>query len=368
MKNTRQDAEVFAFPASFTQERLWLLDQMDPGNPAYNIAGGVRIRGALNIPALHRSLNEVVRRHEALRTTFRSIGGQVVQIIGLELNLPLPIITLNANSNCAGSTFDQEILSRAAVITSHHFDLSRGPLLQLELLKFSAEDHALLLVFHHVIADGWSMSILIHEVMALYNAFISGQPSPKANLEIQYADFAQWQRLSLTERVLNREVEYWKQKLANLPVLEVPCDHSRPPVQTHAGARISRVLPDDLSQKAAALCRKGEITLFMLMLATFKLLLYRYTGNPDVVVGSPVAGRNHSKVENLIGCFLNTLVLRTYVSGNLSFRQLLQRVKEVTLDSYSHQDVPFEKLLEELRPERDSSRTPFFQVFFNMLN
>jgi amino acid adenylation domain-containing protein len=237
-----------------------------------------------------------------------------------------------------------------------------------ELLKFSAEDHALLLVFHHVIADGWSMSILIHEAMALYNAFISGQPSPMANLEIQYADFAQWQRLSLTERVLNREVEYWKEKLANLPVLELPCDHSRPPVQTHAGARISRVLPDDLSQEAAALCRKGEITLFMLMLATFKLLLYRYTGNPDVVVGSPVAGRNHSKVENLIGCFLNTLVLRTYVSGNLSFRQLLQRVKEVTLDSYSHQEVPFEKLLEELRPERDSSRTPFFQVFFNMLN
>jgi amino acid adenylation domain-containing protein len=368
MKNTRQDAEVFAFPASFTQERLWLLDQMDPGNPAYNIAGGVRIRGALNIPALHRSLNEVVRRHEALRTTFRSIGGQVAQIIGLELNLPLPIITLNANSNGGGSTFDQEILSRAAVITSHRFDLSRGPLLQVELLKFSAEDHALLLVFHHVIADGWSMSILIHEAMALYNAFISGQPSPMANLEIQYADFAQWQRLSLTERVLNREVEYWKEKLANLPVLELPCDHSRPPVQTHAGARISRVLPDDLSQEAAALCRKGEITLFMLMLATFKLLLYRYTGNPDVVVGSPVAGRNHSKVENLIGCFLNTLVLRTYVSGNLSFRQLLQRVKEVTLDSYSHQEVPFEKLLEELRPERDSSRTPFFQVFFNMLN
>jgi amino acid adenylation domain-containing protein len=368
MKNTRQDAEVFAFPASFTQERLWLLDQMDPGNPAYNIAGGVRIRGALNIPALHRSLNEVVRRHEALRTTFRSIGGQVAQIIGLELNLPLPIITLNANSNGGGSTFDQEILSRAAVITSHRFDLSRGPLLQVELLKFSEEDHALLLVFHHVIADGWSMSILIHEAMALYNAFISGQPSPMANLEIQYADFAQWQRLSLTERVLNREVEYWKEKLANLPVLELPCDHSRPPVQTHAGARISRVLPDDLSQEAAALCRKGEITLFMLMLATFKLLLYRYTGNPDVVVGSPVAGRNHSKVENLIGCFLNTLVLRTYVSGNLSFRQLLQRVKEVTLDSYSHQEVPFEKLLEELRPERDSSRTPFFQVFFNMLN
>ena len=368
MKNTRQDAEVFAFPASFTQERLWLLDQMDPGNPAYNIAGGVRIRGALNIPALHRSLNEVVRRHEALRTTFRSIGGQVAQIIGLELNLPLPIITLNANSNGGGSTFDQEILNRAAVITSHRFDLSRGPLLQVELLKFSAEDHALLLVFHHVIADGWSMSILIHEAMALYNAFISGQPSPMANLEIQYADFAQWQRLSLTERVLNREVEYWKEKLANLPVLELPCDHSRPPVQTHAGARISRVLPDDLSQEAAALCREGEITLFMLMLATFKLLLYRYTGNPDVVVGSPVAGRNHSKVENLIGCFLNTLVLRTYVSGNLSFRQLLQRVKEVTLDSYSHQEVPFEKLLEELRPERDSSRTPFFQVFFNMLN
>lgn len=368
MKNTRQDAEVFAFPASFTQERLWLLDQMDPGNPAYNIAGGIRIRGALNIPALHRSLNEVVRRHEALRTAFRSIGGQVVQIIGLELNLPLPIITLNVNSNGGGNTFDQEILSRAAVITSHHFDLSRGPLLQVELLKFSGEDHALLLVFHHVIADGWSMSILIHEAMALYNAFISGQPLPMANLEIQYADFAQWQRLSLTERVLNREVEYWKQKLANLPVLELPCDHSRPPVQTHAGARISRVLPNELSQEAAALCRKGEITLFMLMLATFKLLLYRYTGNPDVVVGSPVAGRTHSKVENLIGCFLNTLVLRTYVSGNLSFRQLLQRVKEVTLDSYSHQDVPFEKLLEELRPERDSSRTPFFQVFFNMLN
>jgi len=368
MKNTRQDAEVFAFPASFTQERLWLLDQMDPGNPAYNIAGAVRMRGELSVPALHRSLNEVVRRHEVLRTTFRSIGGQVMQIIGFELNLPLPIITVKASSNGEGSTLDQDLAGRAAAIASHHFDLGRGPLLRVELLKFSAEDHVLLLVFHHVIADGWSMSLLIDEVMALYNAFISGQPSPMANVEIQYADFAQWQRLSLTESVLNREVKYWKQKLTNLPVLELPCDHPRPPVQTHAGARISRVLPKDLSQEVAGLCRKEEITLFMLMLATFKLLLYRYTGNPDVVVGSPVAGRNHSKVEKLIGCFLNTLVLRTDVSGNPSFKQLLRRVKEVTLDSYSHQDVPFEKLLEELRPERDSSRTPFFQVFFNMLN
>jgi amino acid adenylation domain-containing protein len=369
MNKTAQDMEVFAFPASFTQERLWLLDQMEPGNPAYNIAGAIRLRGRLNIPALQNCLNEVVQRHEALRTTFRSIGGQVMQIIGLELDLQLPVTEAEVVSDEDGaSAFSEQMSRHALAAASHRFDLSQGPLLRAELVKFGLEDHVLFLVFHHVIADGWSMTILIREVMALYNAFIFGQPSPMVSLEIQYADFTQWQRQSLSEKVLSREIGYWKQKLADLPVLELPCDMARPPVQTHAGARISRWLPDSLAQAAAALCRTEEITLFMLMLAAFKLLLYRYTGNPDVVVGSPVAGRNHSKVENLIGCFLNTLVLRTDYSGNISFRQLLQRVKEVTLDSYSHQDVPFEKLLEELKPERDASRTPFFQVFFNMLN
>src|SRR6266481_2108291 len=367
MNKTSQEMEVFAFPASFTQERLWLLDQMEPGNPAYNICGAIRLRGKLNIPALHNGLKEVVRRHEALRTTFRNIDGQVMQIISLDAGLQLPI-TMAEGGLGGENEFSGSMARHSLAVASHSLDLSQGPLLRAELVKFGTEDHVLFLAFHHIIADGWSMTILIREAMELYNAFIFGKPSPMASLEIQYADFTQWQRQSLNEKVLSREIGYWKQKLADLPVLELPCDMVRPTVQTHAGARISQSLPDALSQAAVALCRKEEITLFMLMLAAFKVLLYRHTGNPDVVVGSPVAGRNHSRVENLIGCFLNTMVLRTDCSGNISFRQLLQRVKNVTLDSYSHQDIPFEKLLEELKPERDSSRTPFFQVFFNMLN
>jgi amino acid adenylation domain-containing protein len=370
MKNISQDVEVFGFSPSFAQERLWLLDQMDPGNPAYNIAGAIRLRGKLDSQGLHESLNEVVRRHEALRTTFQSIDGQLTQIIALEFDLPLPITLVEKSfgETRGEDVFLSHISHYADSFTQHRFDLRWGPLFRAELLQFSTEDHVLFLAFHHVIADGWSLAILIREVMTLYNAFVSGGASSLEDLEIQYADYAEWQRRSLTDQALSKDVAYWRKKLTDLPVLELPSDYARPPVQTYAGANTSKVISRSLSDKAAALCRKEEITLFMMMLALFQLLVYRLMGNPDVVVGSPVAGRSHPKVESLIGCFLNTIVLRTDLSGNPTFRQLLQRVREVTLNAYSHQAIPFERLLEELKPERDLGRTPLFQIFFNMLN
>ena len=248
------------------------------------------------------------------------------------------------------------------------FDLSRGPLVRTTLLRLRQEEHILLLNMHHIVSDGWSMAVLFRELADLYEAYTNGKPSPLAELPIQYVDYAVWQRNWLRGEVLETQLSYWKKQLENISTLNLPTDRPRPAVQTFHGARQSLVLSTDLTQALKATSRKEGASLFMTLLAAFQILLHRLTGQEDIAVGSPIAGRNRSEVEGLIGFFINTLVLRTDLSGNPTFTELLARVRRISLDAYAHQDVPFEKLLEELRPKRDLSRSPLFQVFFNMVN
>ena len=352
-------------PLSFAQERLWFLDQLEPGSTVYNMPGAFRLTGRLDTAALERSLNKIVRRHETLRTTFRSVDGSLHQVVAAQLGLPLPVIDLSDRSE---SECENEARVCAAEAARRPFDLSRGPLVRTTLLRLRQEEHILLLNMHHIVSDGWSMAILFRELADLYEAYTNGKPSPLAELPIQYVDYAVWQRNWLRGEVLETQLSYWKKQLENISILNLPTDRPRPAVQSFHGARESLVLSTDLTQALKATSRKEGATLFMTLLAAFQILLHRLTGQDDIAVGSPIAGRNRSEVEGLIGFFINTLVLRADLSGNPTFTELLARVRLISLDAYAHQDVPFEKLLEELRPERDRSRTPLFQVFFNMVN
>ncbi len=353
-------------PVSFAQERLWFLDQFDPGSSAYNMPVAVRVRGRLDVELLERSINEIIRRHGSLRTTFKSVDGKPVQVIAPELSFTLPVIDLSELP-------EEQRESRARTLAIEEFtkpfDLAKGALIRAKVLHMGEDEHVVLFTMHHIISDGWSMGILITEVAAIYDAYSRGEPSPLPELPIQYGDFSQWQRQWLQGEVLESQLGYWKQKLDGLPpVLELPTDRPRPAIQTYNGAHESFELSSVLSEALAELSRREGATLFMTLLAAFQTLLYRYTGQEDIAVGTPIANRNRSEIEGLIGFFVNTLVLRTDFSGNPSFLELLRRVKETSLEAYAHQDLPFEKLVEHLRPERDLSRTPLFQVFFNMLN
>ena len=352
-------------PLSFAQERLWFLDQYEPGSTVYNMPRAFRLSGRLDISALERSLNEIVRRHETLRTTFRSVEGEPRQVVAAELTLPLPIIDLRDLSDDERA---EAVCHRAAEVIRRPFDLGRGPLLRTMLLRLRQEEHILFLDMHHIVSDGWSMAIFFRELWALYEAYVAGRPSPLPELPIHYADYAVWQRSWLHGDLIESQLSYWRRQLENLAPLNLPADRPRPPVQTFHGGREALVLTKDLTRALKGLSRREGASLFMTLLAAFKILLYRLTGQDDVAVGSPIAGRHRAEIEGLIGCFLNTLVLRTQLSGDITFKELLARVREVCLDAYAHQDVPFEKLLEELRPERGLSRTPLFQVFFNMVN
>ena len=353
-------------PLSFAQERLWFLDQLEPGNPVYNFPVALRLRGSLDVATLGRSLNEVVRRHESLRTTFLAVGGQPVQVISASVDLPLPVVDLR---KCAASEREQATRRRIDEEARWFFDLTRGPLLRTTLLRLGDEDHVLLLTMHHIVYDGWSMGVLARELAAFYEAFSLGRPSEFPELPVQYADFAIWQRKRLRGAFLDKHLAYWRERLDGAPPsLTLPIDHRRPVAQTYRGAIQSLVLSLRLSKLLKELSWREGATLFMVLLAAFKTLLHRQVGQDDIVIGAPIAGRNSVEIERLIGFFLNTLVLRTDLSGNPTFRELVGRVREVTLGAYAHQDLPFEKLLEELQPERDLSRTPLFQVFFNHLN
>jgi len=361
-----QPRESDTFPLSFAQQRLWLLDRFEPGSATYNIPAALRLTGALDPLALEQSLNAIIQRHEALRTTFVAIEGRPAQVIAPRLSIPLPIVDLRTFQEPARVAETRRLIDEAA---QHSFDLARGPLLRASLLRLADEAYILLLTMHHIVADGWSIAVFLRELAVLYAACASGQPSPLPALPVQYVDFAIWQHEWLQGELLERQLAYWKSRLAgSLPVLELPTDQLRPPVRTFRGARRSLVLPRPLAAALTALSQREEATLFMTLLAAFKLLLQRYTGQDDIVVGSPIAGRTRSEIEGLIGCFLNTLVLRTDMSGNPSFRELARRVREACLGAYAHQDLPFEKLLDELQPKRDLSHTPLFQVLFNMLN
>jgi amino acid adenylation domain-containing protein len=354
-----RDADL---PLSFAQQRLWFIGQLDPGNSTYNIPAAVRLRGSLNLSALERSVNEIVKRHEALRTTFPMVDGRPVQLIAPTLIMTLPVIDLRELPESERETEVQRLVAEEA---RKPFDFAVGPLVRITLVRVGEEEHVGLLTMHHIVSDGWSTGILIREMALLYDAFSSGRSSPLPELPIQYADFAHWQRQWLQGEILETQVGYWKEQLGGSPpLLELPTDHSRPPMQTFRGARQSFLLPKTMAEALKALSRQEGVTLFMTMLAAFKVFLSRYTGQDDLIVGTPIANRNRLETEGLIGCFVNTLVLRTDYSGNPAFRQALRRVREVCLAAYDHQDLPFERLVDELHLERDLSRNPLFQVMF----
>ena len=361
-----QSRESNTFPLSFAQQRLWVLNQLEPDSASYNLPRAVRLTGNLNLAALEQSFNEIVRRHEALRTTFAYKDGQPQQIISPASTLTLPVIDL---SELPKAEREAEVQRLALEAFRQPFDLAQAPLLRISLLRLSEEDCVVLLTMHHIVSDAWSTSVLIRELAALYDAFCKGNPSPLPELPVQYADFAVWQRQWLQGDVLESQLAYWKQPLSgNLPLLQLPADRPRAAVQTFRGATQSFELSPSLSKALKVLSQREGVTLFMTLLAVFQTLLYRYSGQEDILVGTPIANRNQSEIESLIGFFVNTLVMRTDLGGNPSFRELLGRVREVAIDAYAHQDLPFEKLVEELQPERNLSHTPLFQVMFVLQN
>ncbi|MEP7013165.1 MAG: non-ribosomal peptide synthase/polyketide synthase, partial [Acidobacteriota bacterium] len=353
-------------PLSFAQERIWFLDQLEPDSATFNLSATVRLAGRLQRPLFDRALSEVVRRHETLRTTFRLSGAEPVQVIAPAVLLVCPVVDLAA---LPAETRRREASRRIAEEVARPFDLARGPLLRATLLRLGDQEHTGLLTVHHVISDGWSQGLLLEELATLYGAFARGEASPLPEPAIQYADYGVWQRAWLHGPVLDRQLGYWRGRLTGAPPrLDLPTDRPRPTVQTfRVGQRSVRLTPN-LSSALRALSRRQGATLFMTLLAAFDLLLSRHSGQEDLVVGTPIAGRGRIETEKLIGLFLNTLALRTDLSGSPSFADLVARVRETALGAYGHQDVPFEKILDDLRPSRDLGRTPLFQVFFNLLN
>ncbi|MBZ4423368.1 condensation domain-containing protein, partial [Myxococcus sp. RHSTA-1-4] len=355
-----------SLPLSFAQQRLWFLDQLQPGSVQYNMPTALRVEGALDVTILESAFTELVRRHESLRTTFGEESGSPVQRIHPPSAVRLDVVDLTGLP-------EAQRMDEARRLASEHalrpFNLATGPLLRVSLLRLAEHQHALLLTVHHIISDGWSNGVVVREVVALYEALRQGQPSPLPPLPVQYADYAVWQRQWLQGEALETQLGWWKEQLAGAPPhLELPTDFIRPPELSHRGATVPVSLPRELSQSLKALAQREGATPFMLLLAAYQLLLSRYSGQEDIVVGSPIAGRRFSELESLIGFFINTLVLRARPEGQLSFLGLLRQVRETTLGAYAHQDVPFEKLVEELQPVRDLSRSPLFQAFFTLQN
>ncbi|MEG4088332.1 amino acid adenylation domain-containing protein [Microcoleus sp. Pol12B4] len=352
-------------PLSFAQQRLWFLDQLVPNNPFYNVPAALRLTGSLNFPALQQTFNEIVRRHEALRTTLAVVSGQPVQRIAAAFHLPIHVVDLR---NLPKEYRQTEANRLTAEEAQRSFNLSNDLLLQVTLLQLDDAEYLLMLNMHHIVSDGWSIGVLIQELGALYTAFASEKLSPLPALSIQYADFAKWQREWLQGEVLETQLAYWRQQLNGISMLNLPADRPRPTIQSYRGKRQFLQLPKQLSEALETLSQREGVTLFMTMLAAFKTLLYHYAQQEDIVVGSPIANRNRSEIEALIGFFVNSLVLRTDLSGNPTFRELLNRVKEVALGAYAHQDLPFEKLVEELHPDRALNQNPLFQVAFALQN
>ncbi|HKV12538.1 MAG TPA: condensation domain-containing protein, partial [Thermoanaerobaculia bacterium] len=355
-----------ALPLSFAQQRLWFIDQLQPGTPLYNLPVVLRVEGPLDAAVLERCLEEIARRHEAVRTVFALEGDAPVQVILPPAPFVLPRIDLSTLPELAR---EAEALALAEEEAARPFDLARGPLLRTVLLRLAPEDHAVALTMHHVASDGWSMGLLVREVAALYAAFSEGKPSPLLPLPIQYADFAVWQRSWLHGEALEREIDWWRQQLAGLPpLLDLPTDRPRPAVQSVRGSTRPVRWAAERVQPVEALGRRYGATLFMMLLAGFEALLGRWSGQDDLAVGTPIAGRNRVEVEGLIGFFVNNLVLRGSLAGDPTFRELLAQVRETELAAQAHQDVPFEKLVEELATERSLAYAPLVQVMFALQN
>ncbi|MBW4666580.1 MAG: amino acid adenylation domain-containing protein [Cyanomargarita calcarea GSE-NOS-MK-12-04C] len=353
-------------PLSFAQQRLWFLDKLEPGSPFYNIPAAVRLQGNLQLEALEQSFNEIICRHAALRTNFPTREGQPVAVISAEKPIRLSVLDITQLTENQQQVEIKQQLEQAA---QQPFDISSDHLLRVKLLRLGEQEHIILLTIHHIVSDGWSIGILVEELAALYQAFCDGESSPLPPLPIQYGDFAAWQRQWLQGQVLETQISYWLKQLENAPtVLELPTDYRRPPIQTYRGATYSFDFSQELSASLCKLSQQQGTTLFMTLLAGFQILLWRYTSQQDIVVGSPIANRNRAEIEGLIGFFVNTLVMRTNLSGNPSFEELLKQVREVALGAYAHQDLPFELLVEQLQIQRDLSHTPLFQVMFVLQN
>ena len=354
----RKDCAVI--PASYAQQGLWLIDQLGEGSSLYNIPLGKRIEGPLNMQAFAQSLDEVVRRHEALRTTFTVIDGEPMQVISAPQLVGLPLIDLR---HIDADRREAELQRVATAEAEQPFDLSRGPLLRVGLVRMGEEDHILLLTMHHIIADGWSCGVLFGELSELYNAFSQRQASPLPELELQYADFAIWQREWLRVEALDEQLGYWCQQLADAsPRLELTIERAVPVNQNKAAAIATFSVTQEITEQLKARSRIEGVTLFMTLLAAFQILLARYSGQDDIVVGTPSGGREREEIQPLIGLFVNTLLLRTNLEGNPTLGEFLAVVKEVVLAAHAHQDLPFKRLVEELRPDRSFSDQPLCQI------
>jgi hypothetical protein len=357
---------VASAPLSFAQQRLWFLDQLQPGRPLYNVPCRAWLHGPLDVTALRRALNEIVARHESLRTTFPAANGQPMQAIAQTMTFDLPLVDL---TTVPADRREAEVRRVATEEARQPFDLASGPLVRARLLRLAEDEHALVLMLHHIVADGWSVGVLFRELGSLYDAFSQGLPSPLPDLSIQYADYAATQREWLQGAVLGRELDYWRGRFQPMPApLRLPADRPRPPAPTHVGARVHFRLSPPVRERLEELSRTQGATLFMTLLAGFKVLLAQSSGQEDIVVGTPIAGRTRAETEGLIGCFVNTLVLRTDLSGDPTFLEVMARVRETALGAYAHQELPFERLVEELQPERDTSQAPLFSVMFVLQN
>ncbi|MGZ4106606.1 MAG: amino acid adenylation domain-containing protein, partial [Tumebacillaceae bacterium] len=353
-------------PLTFAQERIWFADQLNPNSYAYNIPEVVRLQGPLDFEAMQRAFGELIRRHETLRTTFTQVDGKPVQVIAPYTGFTLPVLDLTDLPDAEREAKAIEIANKYAI---EPFDLKKGPLMNARMIKLADDDHLMVPIFHHIIADGWSMGVLFSEIVAHYEAFRHDNVSPLPELAVQYADFAYWQREWLQGDSIDKQLAYWKKQLSgDLPVMQLPTDRPRPKVQGFSGQFLGFQLTQELSEKMYALTKQEGATMYMTLLSAFNTLLYRYSGLEDILVGSPIAGRNREEIEGLIGVFVNPIVMRTDMSGSPTFRELIAQVRKVALEAYANQDVPFEKLVEELHPERNLSHHPIFQVMFTMQN
>jgi acyl carrier protein len=352
-----------ALPLSFAQERLWFWEQLQPGTPTYNLNSSFRIDGDLNVPILEQSLNEIMRRHEILRTSYVAVDGHPVQIVA-----PHSFVHLNVTDLSHLPDPEVEVRRLAGEQALRPFDLTKSPLLRVSLLRLSAREHVALVSMHHIVSDLWSVGVLVEEIATLYQEFLSGNPSPLPELPVQYADFAKWQRERLKGELLTDQLTYWKDQLRNAPTLQLRTDRKRPQVYNSSGSIVPVNLPAELLRELKSLSRTNNVTLFMTLLAAFNVLLHRHTGQDDIVVGTDIANRTRVETEKLIGFFVNMLVLRTDLTGDPTFTELLRRVRETTIGAYAHQDVPFAKLVDEFHIRRELTRNPLFQVVFVLQN
>ena len=351
--------DVFVFPASFAQQRMWFLDQLDPGRPTYNVTIAIRLEGRLRVPVLERTIGEIIRRHEILRTTFELSDGQPVQIVSPFRRFMFPTVDLRMLDAPRREVEAERLMSEEAATP---FDLHAGPLFRARLLCLDEKEHILLVNSHHGITDTWSQEIFERELTAIYEAYCAGGECPLPELGLQYGDFAEWQREALKTEEMARQVEYWKETLKGVPALELPTDRARPNVFSYNGDAHPFQITKGLSDELRALTKKQGATLFMTMLAAFDVLLARHSSQSDIAVGTPIANRGRAEIEGLMGVFLNTLVIRTDLGGDPTFREVIGRTREAALGAFNNQDLPFEALVEELQPDRNPGRNPLCQV------